>query len=131
FRHWLTMGRRIPHPPRQVFINWFRTDDSTGEFLWPGFGENIRVLKWIADRVKGRVGARETPVGLMPHLSDLELSGLNVSQEALERLFKVHREAWLAEAAEVGQFYEQFGDRMPPELWEEHHALVKRLEGSA
>lgn len=131
FRHWLSMGHRLQNPPKMFFVNWFRTDDATGDFLWPGFGHNIRVLKWIIDRVRGRVGARETPIGLVPHFSDLDLSGLDMPEENLERLFAVHNEAWLAEAAEIGQFYEQFGDRMPQELVGELHGLVQRLEGAS
>jgi phosphoenolpyruvate carboxykinase (GTP) len=129
FRHWLAMGQRLPAAPKLFFINWFRTD-ARGEFVWPGFGENIRVLKWIVDRVHGRVSARETPLGLMPHLADLELSGLQISQEALERLFAVHGEAWLGEISEMRQFLEQFGERLPAEISQEIEELERRLEGA-
>jgi phosphoenolpyruvate carboxykinase (GTP) len=88
FRHWLEMGQKIPNPPKIFFVNWFRKDEN-GNFLWPGFGENMRVLKWIVDRVKGKVDARETPVGLIPKFEDFELSGLNISSEQLEKLFAI------------------------------------------
>src|SRR3989338_5185486 len=76
FGHWLNMGKRILHKPKIFCVNWFRVDDQ-GKFIWPGFGENIRVIKWIIDRVNNKVGAKETPIGLIPDLKDLELNGLN------------------------------------------------------
>ncbi len=128
FRHWLNIGQRLQAPPRLFFVNWFRTDDATGDYIWPGFGDNIRVLKWVVDRVHGRVGAKETPIGLVPHLQDLELDGLDIPQDHLERLFAVHCEAWHAELAEIGQLYERFGDRVPHELADELRRLAARLE---
>ncbi len=129
FRHWLEMGRRIPSPPRIFFVNWFRVDES-GEFLWPGFGENIRVLKWMIDRINGRVGARETPIGLVPNVDDIDVSGLEISRDTLEKLFAIYPRAWMIEAADVEHFYHQFGDRMPQELLDELEALRKRLKAA-
>jgi phosphoenolpyruvate carboxykinase (GTP) len=128
FHHWLDTGHRVQSPPRLFFVNWFRTDDMTGDFIWPGFGQNIRVLKWILDRVHNRVGAKETPIGLVPHLRDLELAGLPIPEAQLERLFRIHCEAWLGEVAEIGQLYEQLGSRVPQELVGELAELTRRLE---
>jgi len=122
FRHWLEMGKKIPRPPKIFFINWFRTDED-GNFLWPGFGENIRVLKWIIERVNNKIGARETPVGLVPHLNDLQLDGLNIPRKNMEKLFEVNREEWKTEVEEIERFFTQFGDRMPHEIWDELEKL--------
>jgi phosphoenolpyruvate carboxykinase (GTP) len=127
FRHWLEMGQRIPNPPKIFFVNWFRKDEN-GNFLWPGFGENMRVLKWIVDRVKGKVDARETPIGLIPKFEDLELSSLNISSEQLEKLFAIERDEWQAELADIRKFFDQFGERLPGELWDEYRALARRLK---
>ncbi|MBN2452851.1 MAG: phosphoenolpyruvate carboxykinase (GTP) [Candidatus Omnitrophica bacterium] len=128
FNHWLSIGRKLTHPPRIFSINWFRTDDK-GRFLWPGFGDNIRVFKWIIDRVNNRVGARETPVGHLPRPEDLDLKGLDISKEDVERLFSIDKEEWGKEIADGEQFFAQFGDRMPKELIEELHGLKARLKG--
>ncbi|MCS7187771.1 MAG: phosphoenolpyruvate carboxykinase (GTP) [Armatimonadetes bacterium] len=127
FRHWLEMGRRMPNPPKIFFVNWFRKDES-GEFLWLGFSENMRVLKWIVERVKGKVGSREIPVGFVPHLEDLDLEGLKIPNGHLEKLFAVNYDEWQTELEDIRKFFEQFGDRLPTELWQEYHALKKRLE---
>ena len=89
FQHWLNIGKRLTHPPKIFSVNWFRVDDE-GKFIWPGFGENIRVLKWIVDRVNNRVKAHETPIGLIPYLEDLNLEGLNLHKEKLRKLFEVN-----------------------------------------
>jgi len=129
FGHWLNIGKRLKRPPRVFSINWFRTDDK-GNYIWPGFGENIRVLKWIVDRCHNKVGAEETPIGLVPHLKDLDLSGLSIKKENLEKLFEVDKKGWLREAEEIKTFFEKFGDRMPKEIWEEYHRMRAKLEGS-
>jgi len=118
FRHWLNIGRRLTHPPRIYSVNWFRADDD-GRFLWPGFGENIRVLKWIIDRVNNRVGAKETPIGLVPDLGDLELDGLSIEKTTVQELFEVNPEEWEGEIAEIQKFLTQFGDRLPREIQQE------------
>ncbi len=127
FRHWLNMGEKMTQLPKIFVVNWFRLDEN-GRFLWPGFGENIRVLKWIIDRVNNRVGARETPIGLLPHIEDMELDGLDVSREDIERLLEVNHEEWKVELEEVRNFFNQFGDRLPKELWEEFKNLERSLE---
>lgn len=128
FSHWLSMGRKLTHPPKIFSINWFRTDGN-GKFIWPGFGDNIRVFKWIIDRVNNRVGARETPVGILPRLEDFDFSGLDISKENVERLFSIDRDEWEKEIADGEQFFEKFGGRMPKELAEELHGLKARLKG--
>lgn len=127
FRHWLNMGEKVINPPKIFVVNWFRLDEN-GKFLWPGFGENIRVLKWIIDRINNRVGARETPIGLLPHINDIELSGLAISREDMEKLFEVNPEEWNLELEEVRGFFNQFGDRLPEDLWEEFKKLERNLE---
>jgi phosphoenolpyruvate carboxykinase (GTP) len=123
------MGQRIPNPPKIFFVNWFRKDEN-GNFLWPGFGENMRVLKWVVDRVKGKVDARETPIGLIPKFEDLELDGLGISNEQLEKLFAVNQDEWQTELGEVRKFFDSFGDKLPSELRTEYEALIKRLRCS-
>jgi phosphoenolpyruvate carboxykinase (GTP) len=126
FGHWLGMKERLPNPPKIFTVNWFRVDDE-GRFIWPGFGDNIRVLKWIIDRVNNRVNAKETPIGLVPYLKDIDLEGLNIPEERLEKLFEVNREEWKIETAEIKKFYERFGTRLPEEILDEYKSLIDRL----
>jgi phosphoenolpyruvate carboxykinase (GTP) len=125
FKHWLDIGTKMAAPPKIFCVNWFRTDEN-GKFMWPGFGENIRVIKWMIDRVNGRVDARETPIGRLPHLKDLDLNGLDISQEKLGKLFDVDLSAWQGELEDVKKFLRQFDDRMPDAMWREY----KKLEES-
>jgi phosphoenolpyruvate carboxykinase (GTP) len=129
FNHWLKLGAAADPAklPRIYFVNWFRKDQR-GKFVWPGYGENSRVLKWIVERLDGEAEARETPIGRVPTPESLDLSGLNLSPEALELLLTIDPEIWLQEAALIPPAYEKFGDRLPKALWEQHQALVKRLE---
>jgi phosphoenolpyruvate carboxykinase (GTP) len=126
FGHWLEMGRKIPHPPRIFHVNWFRKG-SNGKFLWPGYGENVRVLKWILERVNGKGQAAETPIGFVPTRRALTLDGLNISPENMEELLLVDAGDWQKEADEIGTFFKKFGDRLPPELREEQAHLTARL----
>jgi phosphoenolpyruvate carboxykinase (GTP) len=126
FGHWLNVGKRLTNPPKIYSVNWFRTDDD-GKFIWPGFGENIRVIKWILDRVNDRVGAKETPLGLVPNLSDLDLSGLNIAKEKMEKLFEVDRPGWQAELQDIDAYLSQFGDHLPAELRRQRDDLAKKL----
>jgi phosphoenolpyruvate carboxykinase (GTP) len=126
FGHWLEMGRRIPHPPKIFHVNWFRKG-SDGKYLWPGFGENVRVLKWILERVQGRGKAAETAIGLVPAPDALTLEGLGISASALQELLRVNSADWLAETEETGAFFKKFGERLPAELREEHARLAERL----
>lgn len=127
FLHWLNIGKRLAHPPKIFSVNWFRINED-GKFIWPGFGENIRVLKWIIDRVYNRIGARETPLGLMPKIEDLELDGLDISKDGLEKLFEVERSQWQEELKGIKDFFKQFGERMPDEIWREYDKLSKELK---
>jgi phosphoenolpyruvate carboxykinase (GTP) len=126
FRHWLEMGRSVPHPPKIFNVNWFRKG-TDGKFLWPGYGENVRVLKWILERVEGKGQAEETPIGFVPTRDALMLDGLDISREAVEELLRVDPADWLREAEETKTFLARFGDRLPRELLQEHDRLVQRL----
>jgi phosphoenolpyruvate carboxykinase (GTP) len=126
FRHWFEIGKQIKNPPKIFHVNWFLRD-SDGKFVWPGFGENMRVLEWILKRAKGQVGAVETPIGYMPEAGDLNLSGLRLDSASCDALFDVDRRQWLEETAENRQFFRQFGSRLPSELLDELSALEKRL----
>ena len=117
FAHWLEMGRKIQHPPRIFRVNWFRRD-ANGKFLWPGFGENMRVLKWIAERCQGRASGEETPLGIMPRFEDLTWTGLEqrMSPEQYSELQRVDAAAWKDELASHDQLFGKFGERLPAAL---------------
>ena len=129
FRHWLEMGKRIPKPPKIFHVNWFRKG-ADGKFLWPGFGENVRVLKWILERVEGRGDAHESEIGYIPKRSALTLDGLTIPREALNELFRVDPDDWEIDLADSREFFAKFGPRLPAELHEEHQKLARRLERS-
>ena len=128
FEHWLKLGRsaQADRLPRIYFVNWFRKDEH-GRFVWPGYGENSRVLKWIVERLEGRADAVASPIGNLPTRTSLDTSGLDLSEAALDLLLTVDRSVWREEASTIPQSYEQFGDRLPAELWREHEALIQRL----
>jgi phosphoenolpyruvate carboxykinase (GTP) len=129
FAHWLKMGEgRDPAKlPRIFFVNWFRKDRD-GRFVWPGFGDNARVLKWIAERIDGEAEALDTPVGRTPTRDALDLDGLDLSDEALATLLDVEAEVWTEEAALIPDFYAKFGERLPQALWDQHAGLTRRLD---
>jgi len=129
FGHWLSMGTRLAWPPKIFHVNWFRTDDE-GKFLWPGFGDNIRVLKWILERVDGVQGARATPIGTVPTRDAFDMSGLDVSAERFERLVAVDPKAWIDEVDRNGAFLDKFESRMPEPLRREHASLKERLRAA-
>jgi len=126
FGHWLRIGARLSQPPLIFRVNWFRTDDS-GQFLWPGFGENLRVLQWVLGRVHGETGARESAIGYLPHTNDLDVTGLDVTPAAMQELFAVDRAGWHEAVAGQQEFFQKFGDRMPRPMWQESEALARRL----
>jgi phosphoenolpyruvate carboxykinase (GTP) len=130
FRHWLAMGTRSDEAPGIFQVNWFQTGPD-GKFLWPGFGENIRVLRWILGRCRGTAEAKRTPIGLLPTPESIDLSGLDLSLAARERLFGVDRDAWRRELQDQAAFFSKFGDRLPREMWDEHERLSRRLESSS
>jgi len=128
FAHWLAMGGKSDAAklPRIYFVNWFRKD-VRGKFVWPGYGDNSRVLKWIVDRLEGRAEAQDTPIGRLPTRQSLDVAGLDLSAEALDLLLSVDVDVWREEAALMAEAYEKFGDRLPPVLKAQQEALVKRL----
>ena len=126
FTHWLNVGRRVANPPRIFRVNWFRKDEN-GKFMWPGFGENMRVLKWIVDRVHGRGFAVESPVGWMPRFEDLEWKGLDFPAEKFYDLMAVGRDAGTAEAHSHEELFDRFLDRLPKEFTFERELLRSRL----
>lgn len=130
FRHWLDMGKKLKKPPKIFSVNWFRTGEN-GSFIWPGFGDNIRVLKWIIDRVNNKVKAVHTPVGLVPDLDDLDTSGLNIPKKYLEKLFEIKIADWKNELSDTGKFFKQFGKKFPPELENELAGLVSAKDPSS
>ena len=130
FGHWLEMGKKIPKPPKIFHVNWFRKG-ADGKFLWPGFGENVRVLKWILERVEGRGGAEETPIGFVPSRNALTLDGLNLSSETVDELLEVDPEDWEQELVDSKEFLNKFGSRLPRGIREEHDKLSGRLGHSA
>jgi phosphoenolpyruvate carboxykinase (GTP) len=131
FGHWLTVGEGADPArlPRIYAVNWFRKD--AGKFVWPGFGENVRVLKWIVGRLEGEAEAADTPIGRVPAAGALDLEGLTLTAEAAELLRCVDAAVWREEAALIPAFYERFGDRLPPALWAQYEALIERLSAGA
>jgi phosphoenolpyruvate carboxykinase (GTP) len=128
FAHWLEVGAHADPEklPRIYYVNWFRKAND-GHFLWPGFGENSRVLKWIVDRLDGRAEGVQTPIGVVPTQDALDLDGLEIDDKDLEQLLSVDTEAWRHEAELIPPHFERFGDHLPQALWDEHRALKARL----
>ena len=128
FAHWLEMGERLGDKAPKIFnVNWFRTDDD-GKFIWPGYGDNMRVLMWILGRCDGSAEAAETPIGYEPRPCDIEREGLDLSEETVAELLSVDKELWRQEADGISEFYKKFGDKLPKELSEELETLKKNLE---
>jgi phosphoenolpyruvate carboxykinase (GTP) len=128
--HWLSMERRVRRLPKIFHVNWFR-QDRKGKFLWPGFGDNLRVLRWIIDRCNERLPARETPVGLLPREGDIDISGLKVAPEAMQELLHIEPELWQQEIENIGEYLRGFGDRLPRQLVEQLAQVEKRLEAES
>jgi phosphoenolpyruvate carboxykinase (GTP) len=127
FQHWLDMGKRLgDKAPRIFYTNWFRKT-ADGRWLWPGFGENSRVLKWMCERVDGKAGAQETAIGYMPSAEDLDLAGLDVPAEDIKELLRIDVDAWKEEVLDMEKHFAQFGDRLPQVLADELKGLAKRL----
>jgi phosphoenolpyruvate carboxykinase (GTP) len=128
FGHWLEVGEKADPGklPKIYYVNWFRKG-ADGSFLWPGFGENSRVLKWIVERLEGKADGVETPIGVVPRPEDLDLAGLDLAPEQLDELLGVDPETWRHEAELIPAHFERFGDHLPRELWQEHQELVARL----
>ena len=127
FQHWLDMGDRLgDKAPKIFYVNWFRKTPD-GKWLWPGYGENSRVLKWMCERVDGSAAAQTTPIGYLPEANALDVSGINLAPEALHELLRVDQAAWQAEAFDIEKYLGQFGDRMPERLQQQAAALRERL----
>ena len=127
WNHWLEMGKKIPNPPKIFNVNWFRTDDE-GHFIWPGFGDNMRVLNWILARCEDKVDAKLTPIGYVPYVKDIEIEGLDIDEKTIEGLLEVDKDLWREDAKGIREFYETVGTRVPKELYEELEALEERLK---
>jgi phosphoenolpyruvate carboxykinase (GTP) len=128
FGHWLGMGGRVAEPPKIFRVNWFRTS-AEGKYLWPGFGENLRVLRWMIARVHGEVDADETPIGYLPRPDEIDVKGLDVSRDVMRELLAVDRPGWLQAATGQREYFQQFGDRLPSEMRKQNEQLVRRLGG--
>ncbi|MBO7156956.1 MAG: phosphoenolpyruvate carboxykinase (GTP), partial [Clostridia bacterium] len=127
FQHWLDMGKKCKNRPKIFNVNWFRTDEN-GNFMWPGFGDNMRVLDWILERCEDAVDAVETPIGYMPKPEDINLEGLDMTTDDLKKILDCDKKVWLAEAADIENFYAtKFGDTLPKELYAELKKLKKNL----
>jgi phosphoenolpyruvate carboxykinase (GTP) len=126
FNHWLNMGRAVKNPPPIFRVNWFRRDENN-KFMWPGYGQNMRVLKWIVDRVQGRSRAVESPIGLVPKYEDLEWAGLDYPREKFKELMRIDREAGVADARSQEELFDKFFDRVPKEMLFERELLKSRL----
>ncbi len=128
FAHWLSMGNMIPNPPKIFHVNWFRTDNE-GNFIWPGFGDNMRVLMWILDRCAGKVDAEITPIGYIPKAEDICIEGLDgVTIDTIRDLLTVDKASWLEDVENIKSFYKQVGDRVPQAMYDELAALEARLK---
>ena len=127
FAHWINMGKKIKNQPKIFNVNWFRTDDE-GHFIWPGFGDNLRVLEWILARCEDKVGAVETPIGYVPNAEDINIEELeDVTIDTIKELLNVDKDMWTEEAKGIEEFYAQFGDRLPAELKEQLANLKAKL----
>jgi phosphoenolpyruvate carboxykinase (GTP) len=125
--HWIEVGNKLKSPPEIFHVNWFRQDEA-GKFLWPGFGDNMRVLRWIIDRCKGTVGARTTPIGFLPGVSDLDVEGLGLAPAALNELLAVNPTLWSEELAGVSAYMDEFGERLPRPLKAELVQAQRRIQ---
>lgn len=127
WQHWLDMKEKVEHPPAIFNVNWFRVDEQ-GNFLWPGFGDNLRVIEWILKRARGDVDADLTEIGYLPYPQDINIEGCDLSVEQLKLILDVDKEAWLEDIEDIKEFYGKFGDKLPEELVHQVEAMTKRLQ---
>ena len=113
--------------PKIFHVNWFRKDEQ-GKFLWPGYGDNLRVLEWILDRCRGDVEAKETQIGYIPKQEDIDTTGLDISKEQLENLLSIDKDVWHQEVEGQAEFFKKFGNELPQEIKNQHEQLKKRLQ---
>jgi phosphoenolpyruvate carboxykinase (GTP) len=130
FSNWIEVGKKLKNPPRIFRVNWFRTDEK-GKFIWPGFGDNLRVLQWVLDRCAGKGKAIETPVGFVPAPDGIDRSGLNVSEGVMTDLLTVDPTEWVEAIEGQEDFMKSYGSRMPRPMWDQHNELAKRIKDSA
>jgi phosphoenolpyruvate carboxykinase (GTP) len=126
WQHWLNVGAKLARPPRIYHVNWFRRD-AKGKFLWPGFGENLRVLAWMLERCTGRAGAQESAIGNLPRAEDLNVQGLDISREELDALLTVDPTLWRKEVADIREYLGKYGSRLPNAMLEELKRTEERL----
>jgi phosphoenolpyruvate carboxykinase (GTP) len=125
--HWMSFPDRTDKLPKIFHVNWFRQDQD-GKFLWPGFGENLRVLRWIIDRCEGDIGAKETPIGFLPEDGGIDTAELDISDETMKELLRIDVERWRTENQHFGDYLDTFGDRVPEALRVEQQRLAQKLE---
>ena len=126
FQHWIDMGKKIPNPPKIFHVNWFRTDDE-GKFIWPGFGDNMRVLMWILARCEDKVDAVDTAIGYVPKAEDINIEGLDIDIDTIKELLRVDTASWKEDVENIKAFYKEIGDRVPSELYDELAKLEANL----
>jgi phosphoenolpyruvate carboxykinase (GTP) len=126
FQHWLNVGKKGKKLPKIFHVNWFRKDDA-GKFIWPGFGENIRVLKWILERCRGKADATKTPIGFVPTPESINLKGLNLDAKTVDELLAVKPSEWKQELEDQKEFFKKFGSKIPDAILKQHDELGKRL----
>lgn len=126
FAHWLDIGKKAANPPRIFNVNWFKQDEN-GDYMWPGYGENLRVLQWVIDRCFKRVEAQKTPIGYVPRPEDINTNGLTIDTDTVKRLFEIDKSEWLEELKGHKAFFDTFENHLPKEIWDEYMALEKRL----
>lgn len=127
FNHWFDFADNLKRKPKIFNVNWFRKDDK-GNYIWPGFGENFRVINWMIDRVDNKVSAVETPIGFIPNVDDINLEDLNFEKQKLKDLLYFDKQGWVKEMEEVKKFFEKFGERFPKRLWNEFYDMQKRIQ---
>ena len=125
-KHWLSVGSKLKNPPKIFHVNWFKVDEEN-KFMWPGFGDNLRVLEWVLDRSEGKGEAHETPIGYVPKVGGVDLTGLDMSSAMMEKLFAIDPKEWVGELKSQEEFLDKFGDRLPLGIREELESLRKRL----
>ena len=125
--HWLSFAERSSNLPRIFHVNWFRQDQD-GDFMWPGFGENLRVLRWIIDRCKGKSGVVETPIGNVPMEEAIDTEGLNLSPGTMRALLEINRAKWCEEMKTLDEYFSGYGKRLPARLQQEHARIMAALE---
>ena len=125
FQHWLEMGKKIPNPPKIFNVNWFRVDEN-GKFIWPGFGDNLRVLLWILARCNDQVDAVESPIGYLPKVEDIDIEGTSITKEVLAELLSIDKESWMQEVEDQKAHLAQF-EKLPAELQAQYEALAARI----